>query len=476
MRKAHIIGVCGMGMSGLAHLLQEEGYEVSGSDAHFYPPGSDYVARLGITTHQSYHGDHIPPEVELIVIGKNAQLTQENPEVARAFRDYPEGIQSLPEVLGRLTQTRRNLVVVGSYGKSTLSALLTWILLQAKKDPGYFIGAQTTQLEHPTELGGGELFVLEGDEYPSAHWDERSKFLHYQPSTVLLTSACHDHVNVFPTLTDYHRPFRELLTLLPPEGQLVACLDEEHARTFYEEHEGNKISYGFDPLAQWSCREEAYGRESRALLTHQGQEVVHISTTLLGRHNMQNIIAAAALLLGEKLVTPEEFAQGVANFQGLIRRLDPKVGEECSLEVYEGFGSSYQKARSAIEAMGLHFPGRRLSVVFEPHTFTWRNRSSLRQYHTAFEGVDTVWIYQPPTKGPPPTTSSPWKRSSRPPAVATLTYGPLLKRTGRKSLVIKPQGTSSSSSLRPTLTASKNPSSNSLRKATKIWKHHTTKS
>lgn len=400
MKRAHVIGVCGAGMSGVAHLLQQEGYEVSGSDAGFYPPISDYVDRLGITTFEGYRPENIPHNVSLIVIGKNAKLTvEENEEVRHAFEHHKDAVKSFPEVLGEINQGQHNIVVAGSYGKSTLSSMITWILVQADKNPGYFIGAQAKNLEHPTDIGRGELFVLEGDEYPSAHWDDRSKFLHYNPSTVLLTAACHDHINIYPTLEDYHKPFQALLGQIETEGRLVACIDEENARMFYDAHTGEKTSYGFDPGAGWSCRNDVYGIRSTATITHQQQDIVEIETGLLGRHNIQNIIAAAAVLLGGEIVTKEEFVSGISSFVGLVRRLDRKVDEECSVPVYEGFGSSYEKARSAIEAMGLHFPGARLTVVFEPHTFTWRNRNAVDQYQTAFAGVDTVWIHEPPTQG-----------------------------------------------------------------------------
>ena len=399
MKKAHFIGVCGAGMSAVARLLQQKGYQVSGSDDGFYPPISDYVATLGIETFKGYRPTNIPDDVDVVVIGKNAKLTEDNPEVAHAFAEHPDRIKSFPEVLGELDEATDNIVVTGSYGKSTLTSLISWILVSADKDPSYFIGAKPNNLEYTSALGAGAQFVLEGDEYPSANWDNRSKFLHYNASTVLLTAASHDHINIYPTLEDYHKPFLELMQEIESKGVLVACTDQVDARGFYDNFKGQKTSYGIESGAEWSAVDAVYGSTSRFVVTHNGEDLVEVETQLLGRHNTQNIVGAAAVLLGQNIVTPEEFARGVATFTGLVRRLDRKVRPGCCVHVYEGFGSSYEKARSAIEAMELHFPESRLSVVFEPHTFTWRNRNAVGQYQTAFAGVDTVWIHEPPTQG-----------------------------------------------------------------------------
>ena len=394
-----MIGICGAGMSAVARLLLQQGYRVTGSDEGFYPPISDYVATLDVVTCTGYSPENIPDHVDLIVIGKNAKLTQDNPEVAYAFEHHRDVIKSFPEVLGDMNQDTHNIVVAGSYGKSTLTSLITWILINAGKDPNYFIGAKFKNQEHSASFTNGDLFVLEGDEYPSANWDDQSKFLHYNAHVVLLTSACHDHVNIYPTIDDYHQPFIQLMDQIKESGQLVACLDEEHARHFYDSCTGNKVSYGFTNDAQWSAQDCDYGSVTQATITHNNQDVVTVQTIMLGKHNVQNIVGAAAMLLGQELVTVDEFAQGVKTVQGLIRRLDRKVSNDCQVHVYEGFGSSYEKARSAIDAMRLHFPDSRLTVVFEPHTFTWRNRTAIEQYQTAFDEVDVVWIHEPPTQG-----------------------------------------------------------------------------
>ncbi len=208
-------------MSAVALLLREAGYEISGSDEGFYPPVSDYLERAHIEFAHGYKKENIPADADLIVIGKNAKLVAQSNEEVKAAFESGIPIKSFPDILEELSKDKETLVVAGSYGKSTCTALLSWCLMHAGKDPSYFVGEITKGFDAHARLGKGETFVLEGDEYPSANWDERSKFLHYNPKNVLLTSATHDHVNIYPTHEDYLKPFIQLIGIIPTEGVLV---------------------------------------------------------------------------------------------------------------------------------------------------------------------------------------------------------------------------------------------------------------
>lgn len=400
-----MIGLCGAGMSAVAHLLQEKGYTVTGSDEGFYPPVSDYITSIGLTCTVGYKAENIPVDPDLIVIGKNARLVPEtNPEVKAAFDLYKDRIRSFPEVLTDLTKDRQRLVVAGSYGKSTLTSMITWCLAHAGKKPGYFIGAIPNDLDHSSAIGGEGPFVFEGDEYPSANWDERSKFHHYRPHSLLLSSATHDHVNIYPTLASYHAPFHELqMEMADRGGLLVACTDEQYAANFFHAYTGRKISYGLNAGADFSAANMTLGAPLAGTpttfsLVIDKEVFPGFATTQMGQHAVQNACGAAAMLIGQNLLTVEEYRVGLASFTGLARRLDRKASNS-PYAIYEGFGSSYEKARAAIDAMKAHFPHRRLVVMFEPHTFTWRNKDAISQYHTAFKGTDTVWMFAPPTQG-----------------------------------------------------------------------------
>jgi UDP-N-acetylmuramate: L-alanyl-gamma-D-glutamyl-meso-diaminopimelate ligase len=403
-KKAHFIGIAGKGMSAVALLLRQAGVEISGSDEGFYPPVSDYLLAANIPFSNGYKKENIPEDADVIVIGKNAKLVKEsNEEVAAAF-EWQKGspgkrrVLSFPEVLNQLTANTDNIVVAGSYGKSTCTALLSWCLLHAGKDPSYFIGEITKGLDAHARKGKSNIFVLEGDEYPSSNWDYRSKFLHYNPKNVLLTAATHDHVNVYPTHEDYLSPFRQLLALLPADGLLVVNAGEPHALALSTSYAGHTATYGMDPDAEWYPQNITYGMPSTFELVHNGSKVVTLTTSLLGAHNIENIVAASAMLLEKDLVTADELANAVVAFEGVKRRMEA-LSPNSSVAVYEGFGSSYEKARSAVAAMKLHFPHRRLVVIFEPHTFTWRNKVALNQYDDVFAGAGKVFIYEPATQG-----------------------------------------------------------------------------
>jgi UDP-N-acetylmuramate: L-alanyl-gamma-D-glutamyl-meso-diaminopimelate ligase len=396
-KKAHFIGIAGKGMSAVALLLREAGYEISGSDEGFYPPVSDYLAQAGIEFAHGYKKENIPADADLIVIGKNAKLVPETNEEVKAAFDSGIAIKSFPDILEDLSRGKETLVVAGSYGKSTCTALLAWCLMQAGRDPSYFVGEITKGFEVHAKLGKGDAFVLEGDEYPSANWDERSKFLHYNPKNVLFTSATHDHVNVYPTHEDYLKPFRQLMAALPADG-MIAVNDEPFARAVAEEFAGKRVEYGLHERNEWHAANIIYGLPTTFDLIHKGKKVAELSTKLLGAHNVENIVGVSAILLSKHLLTPEELAAGIGSFEGVKRRME-LLSPDSRVPVLEGFGSSYEKARSAIASMRLHFPARRLVAVFEPHTFTWRNRAALAQYDTVFEGVDKVYIYEPAKQG-----------------------------------------------------------------------------
>lgn len=393
-----MIGIAGKGMSATALLLRELGWEISGSDEGFYPPVSEYLQRAGIPFANGYKKENIPSDVDIIVIGKNAKLTPEQNEEVAAAMQSGKPIKSFPDIIDELTKKTDNIVVAGSYGKSTCTALLVWCLKKAGKDPSYFIGEVTKGFEAYAHTGNDSVFVLEGDEYPSSNWDTTSKFLRYNAKSVLLTSATHDHVNVYPTHEEYLAPFKTLLASLPQNGLLVVNGNERFARTLANIAESRKVFYGMDSSTEWHPAHIVYGMPTTFDLMRGDEKIISLQTTLLGAHNIENIVGISALLLEKDLLTPEELAKGVSTFEGVKRRME-LLTQSSQIPVFEGFGSSYEKARSAIEAMTLHFPNRPLVIVFEPHTFGWRNRTNLSWYDDVFKEASVVFIAPPENQG-----------------------------------------------------------------------------
>jgi UDP-N-acetylmuramate: L-alanyl-gamma-D-glutamyl-meso-diaminopimelate ligase len=395
--RIHFTGIAGAGMSAAALMMRDAGHEVSGSDEDVFPPMSTYVEGLGFPFSRRFDAANLPDDLDLLVLGASAKLGGEaNPEVAEARRRGVR-ITTFPELVGEATVGCRNTVVAGSFGKSTCTALLAHILREAGQDAGWMIGAISPSLPATGHWGTAPEVVLEGDEYIVGPADHRSKFVLYHPRDVLLTSLVHDHVNVFPTFDAYEAPFRELLRLVPADG-LVVARDHPAIRAIAAETRARVVWYDTQAAGSWRAEAVVFGETTRFTLVAPDGGKLALATGLLGEHNIENIVGVCAYLLERGLVSEPALAKAVASFGGIRRRLD-RLTTASRIPVIEGFGSSYEKARSAIEAMRLHYPERPLVVVFEPHTFSWRSRDALSWYDTVFEGASRVLIAPPPSHG-----------------------------------------------------------------------------
>lgn len=392
----YFLGIAGAGMSALASILASEGHEVCGSDDAVFPPAAGYLERMGIAWHVGFEAAKVPAGIDVAIVGSSAKLgLAHNPELAELdARGVPR--HGFAEFLGRYTRGREVVVIAGSFGKSTLAALAAVLMREAGHDPGYFIGAAPLDLEASGHAGTDPAFLIEGDEYIAGEADRRSKFLFYHPASLLISSIVHDHVNAFPTLASYEAPFAELIGLLPPDGLLV-CAHESEA--LHRLAAGRQVVwYGLERCDGYFADDVEIGEITRFDLVTPAGARIALETPLLGRHNIENIVGAAALLLERGDIDTETLRRGVRKFRGVARRLDKKT-RVSRVPAYEGFGSSYEKARSAIEAILLHFPGRPAVVVFEPHTFSWRNAGALAWYDRVFEGVARVLLLAPPEHG-----------------------------------------------------------------------------
>ncbi len=396
-RRAHFIGIGGVGMSATAKLLRDSGVAVTGSDEDVYPPISYVLRDEKLDYRTPYAAANLPPDVDLVVIGKNAKLVpQSNPEVAAAFASGAK-IMSFADVLSLLSQNLETVVVAGSFGKTTSVSLMAHCLSEAGLDPTFMIGAAPLSPPTAARIGKGRLFLVEGDEYPASNTDDRSKFLLYRPAHLLLTPLAHDHVNVFPTVESYLATFSKLLDLVDPDATILASTGGELSAQFLASVKRPLTTYGIGE-GEWQVRDIVWGERTRFAITRGGKPVVEVETGQLGLHNIENMLGVGAFVLTRGLVSSQQFADAMASFKGIRRRLDRK-SEKTSVALFEGFGSSYDKARSAIAAMKQHFPTRRLVVLFEPHTFSWRNRATLHWYDDVFEGVDKTFVWEPAAQG-----------------------------------------------------------------------------
>lgn len=400
-KRAHLIGIAGKGMSGLAIMLKQKGYEISGSDEAFYDPVASLLKKNGIKFKEKHSPENIPKDAALIIIGKHAGLTpEENSEVEAAFKSGIK-VQSLPEALGDLTKNTENTIVAGSFGKSTVTALLAWCLKNSakeKRDPSYFIGAVPFGFSENARLGKSSQFILEGDEYPSSNWDATSKFLYLNPTNLILISAEHDHLNIFPTEKSYIKPYEKLISLLPKNGLLVASSYGKNVKSITKRSKARVVEYGLTKSSLWHPEKIKYGAKTSFDVFRGKKKIVNLETTQLGNHNIENIVGVAAFVLEKNLLSIKELQKAVRSFGGLSGRLDLKT-KKSAVQVYEGFGSSYSKARSIFEALSLHYPNKKLITIFEPHTFSWRNKEAKKWYKDIFNTSETVIILPPPSHG-----------------------------------------------------------------------------
>jgi UDP-N-acetylmuramate: L-alanyl-gamma-D-glutamyl-meso-diaminopimelate ligase len=394
--KVYFLGIAGAGMSALASILASEGHAVEGSDDGVFPPVTTYLESLGIPYHVGFDARRVPPDIDAAIIGSSAKLDlAHNPELAELIRRGAPRF-SFPAFLGRHLAGRDTVVVAGSFGKSTVTALLATILTEAGGDPGYFIGAVPLDLPMTGRAGTDAVFVMEGDEYIVGGDDHRSKFMLYDPRALLITSLIHDHVNVFPTMADYEAPFAALIEGLPPDAPLVCARPFAGLRRLTAGR--SVVWYGREPGDGYHADTVRIGETTRFDLVTPAGERIPLETGLLGLHNIENIVGACAMLLTRGDVGAAALRRGVRRFRGVARRLDKKTSASA-VPAYEGFGSSYEKARSAIEAILLHFPARPCVVVFEPHAFSWRDPAAIAWYDTVFAGVARVLLLPPPGHG-----------------------------------------------------------------------------
>jgi UDP-N-acetylmuramate: L-alanyl-gamma-D-glutamyl-meso-diaminopimelate ligase len=392
----YFLGIAGAGVSALASVLHSQGHVVSGSDEGVFPPVSTYLDSLGITYATHFDSANVPAHVDIAIVGTTAKMDPvTNPELAELKR---RGVpcHTFASYLGEHTKARENLIVAGSFGKSSLTALITFILIHAGQDPGWFIGAIPLDLPQTGHNGTDPLFIMEGDEYVVSLTDRRSKFELYTPKHTLISSIVHDHINMFPTMEIYEAPFAKLIAATPRDGLLVVCNGFEPVRRLVGDRKA--VWYGVDKNPGYYGDDIVIGEFTTFSLCPPNSTKIRLETELLGRHNIENIIGASAFLLEHGSITPDQLQSAVRAFRGVARRLDKKT-RTSKVPIYEGFGSSYEKARSAIEAIELHFPARKSIVVFEPHTFSWRNQNALEWYDTVFEGCERVLIMPPPTHG-----------------------------------------------------------------------------
>jgi UDP-N-acetylmuramate: L-alanyl-gamma-D-glutamyl-meso-diaminopimelate ligase len=382
----HFLGICGTAMGSVASALRERGFTVTGSDENTYPPMSTFLESKGIALHQGYRAENIPVDAEIIVIG-NA-IIRGNPEV-EAVLNRRLYYASLPEVLKQFfLRGRHNLVVTGTHGKTTTTALLAWIMTAAKLNPSYVIGGIPKNLGQGALFNDSKYFVIEGDEYDSAFFDKRSKFVHYLPELLIVNNIEFDHADIFRDLDEIKLSFRRLLNIVPQNGMVLLNGDDPNCVEVARDCLAQILEIGFSPNCAQQIRNVTYSAAgSRFSLGHDEFEV-----PLIGEFNVRN---AAMAISASRFhgVSVAQIRKALARFQGIARRQEVR-GEECGVKVIDDFGHHPTAIRETLRALRQRYPGGRLWAVFEPRSNTTRRAVFQRELPDALMLADGVLISQ----------------------------------------------------------------------------------
>jgi UDP-N-acetylmuramate: L-alanyl-gamma-D-glutamyl-meso-diaminopimelate ligase len=385
----HLIAVCGVGMASLAGLLKAQGYCVTGSDQNVYPPMSTYLAQTGIDVQIGFDVQHLASRPDLVIIG-NA-VSRGNSE-AEAVLDGNIPYLSFPQALGKfLIGSRQSIVIAGTHGKTTTTALAAWVFKRAGLKPGFFVGGVPLDFGSGWDPGDGNQVIMEGDEYDSAFFDKGPKFLHYRPQSIILTSVEFDHADIYRNLDHLKDAFRGLARLVPSGGLLVACYDYPAVREVVKAGSCRVISYGDDHSCDWTVREvRADGRRSYFDPCFKSDSEGTVELGAIGRHNVKNALGVYAL--GRELgIDRSMLLEGFASFSGVKRRQEFK-GEKRGVLVIDDFAHHPTAVAETIIAVKDAFTGRRVWAVFEPRSNTSRRNIFEREFARALSLADRVVI------------------------------------------------------------------------------------
>ncbi|MBW2307742.1 MAG: UDP-N-acetylmuramate:L-alanyl-gamma-D-glutamyl-meso-diaminopimelate ligase [Deltaproteobacteria bacterium] len=391
----YFLGICGVAMAPAAVMIKKKGHKVLGSDHNAYPPASEWLQQEGVEVREGYRAENIPETVDRVVIG-NA-LSRGNPEVEAVLNRRLHYI-SLPELLREeMIRGRLSSVITGTHGKTTTTSLLAWMLECAGRRPGFFVGGIPHNFGFGCQHGEGNTVVLEGDEYDTAFFDKRPKFLHYLPDLVILNNIEFDHADIYNCLDEIVLAFRGLLRLVPSSGLLVANSEDPIVMGLVAEASCPVVTFGEGPGAQWRFTDMVSDTQGTYFrIRREGRDLGKFRISLWGRHNVMNAMAAAAAAHWLDL-TPAETHRGMETFRGIKRRMELK-GVVGGIRVYDDFAHHPGAVRATLGAVRGSHPTGNIWAVFEPRSNTTRRnifRHGLAQALALADGVVLGSVYRP---------------------------------------------------------------------------------
>ncbi|HET9369566.1 MAG TPA: UDP-N-acetylmuramate:L-alanyl-gamma-D-glutamyl-meso-diaminopimelate ligase [Vicinamibacterales bacterium] len=389
MPRVHLIGICGTAMATLAAMLKARGVDVQGSDHAVYPPMSEFLAREGIPVLDGYRAEHITGDLDSVIVG-NA-ISRGNVELEEVL-DRRIRYQSLPEAIReRFLWEARSIVLAGTHGKTTTTALTGWLLTADGRDPSLLVGGIARNFDGSFRLGRGRDFVIEGDEYDSAFFDKTAKFLKYLPDIAVVGNLEYDHADIYPDMESLRTAFRRFVLLVPRNGRLILGADSQEAMKLAAVARCPVETFGLSPEADWRASDlRADGAAMRFEVTYRREPRGFVELPLFGEHNVRNALAAMAA--GHAAGVPvDSLRSGLSTFEGVRRRLELR-GVARGVSVFDDFAHHPTAILETMKAVRAGFPGRRVWAVFEPRSATSCRRVFQDEFVRAFaeSGADDV--------------------------------------------------------------------------------------
>jgi len=384
----HVLGICGTFMGGLAALAREAGHRVTGCDADVYPPMSEQLLGLDIQLIEGFGVEQMKLAPDLFVVGN--VVTRGNAlmeAILDAGAPYTSGPQWLAE---RVLQGRHVLAVAGTHGKTTTTSMLAWILEHAGQQPGFLVGGVPGNFGVSARLGAGRCFVIEADEYDTAFFDKRSKFVHYRPRTAVLNNLEFDHADIFPDLGAIETQFHHLVRTVPASGRLIVNARDEALQRVLERGCWSEVTR-FGAVREAPGVLRARGEPHAFDVLRGSLKVAHVEWPLLGEHNQLNALAAigAAEHVG---VRPEASATALAGFANVRRRMELR-GEAGGVKVYDDFAHHPSAMRTTLDGLRRKVGPARILAVFEPRSNTMKLGSMKAQLPWSLEEADLVFCH-----------------------------------------------------------------------------------
>jgi len=380
-------------MASLAGILMQRGYFVTGSDQNIYPPISHFLESLSIPVLAGYNPKNLTPLPDLVIVGN--VITRHNPEAVELSRlNIP--YLSLPQALVYFAMRgKKSIVICGTHGKTTTSAIVSWVLEKAGMDPSFMVGGIPYNFQRNFKLGNGPFFVIEGDEYDTAFFDKGPKFLHYCPWVTILTSIEFDHADIYRDLDHVKDSFRKLINLIPADGLLIANGDDPVIIAESKTAKCPVLTYGFSERVHWrAVYVTAQENHTHLQIIKEGKKYAEFFTPLYGRHNIANLLST--VVLSEFLeIDPMTLSEAMKSFTGIKRRQEIK-GEKAGVLVLDDFAHHPTSVKETIRAVKEKYRDRRLIAVFEPRSNSSRRNIFQERYASSFDQADLVLIPEPP--------------------------------------------------------------------------------